>query len=80
MEYLTALESQAWALYLVLYRLIQIEANGNAVRYSVPDRKRQLLRLHDRAYQRFLRRQDSLFNYQPGGFALPPTQSSGVLG
>lgn len=74
------LETQSWALVCKLSKIIEVELAGHYVRYSTPQMKKRLYRAHSNAYERFKRRQEKLFNYQPGGFAPSPVLSPGVVG
>jgi len=56
------LENQAWALRVKLNRLIESECIGRPARSTLSVRKERLYHAHSRAYTRFLRRQDKLFN------------------
>lgn len=72
------LEKQAWDLFLKLNRLYMAESLGHAVSYSTPNMRKKLNRVHRLANARFHRRQASLFNYLPGGFAPSPVKPSVV--
>lgn len=70
------LENQAWSLFI---RLNNLFVSGYPLRYS-RSQCSKLDRLIESSAQRWRRRQNKLFNYQPNGFAPSPAQPSGVLG
>lgn len=56
------LENQAWVLRVKIRNLFESECLGRSSR-SIPSvRKERLSQLNERAYQRFLRRQDKRFS------------------
>jgi hypothetical protein len=69
------LEQQSWLLFSKLRFLVINEPNfPSSIRFF------RLSHAFHRSYERYLRRQQQLFNYQPGGFAPSPVQPSGVVG
>lgn len=57
------LDNQAWALRLKLFRLIQAEHKGHAVKYSTPNMRVKLHRVYAVADSRCLRRRSVLWDF-----------------
>lgn len=69
------LENQSWALFSKLRFLVFNEPNCvTSIRFT------RLSHAFHRSYDRYQRRQQKLFNYQPGGFASSSAHPSGVTG
>lgn len=76
------LEAQAWALCLSLSRKIEQACVGRDSRSYTSVYRERLLNAHRNAYERFTRRQDTLFSYNvyllPCGSALPVSEPQGA--
>jgi len=74
------LETESWSLFLRLRCIVESECTGCAIRTTPSVRRERLTHALERAYYRFIRRQNDLFKYSPGGFAPSPALSSVALG
>ena len=74
------LEKQSWSLFLRLRYVFENECTGRSIRTTPSVRRERLTHAFERAYSRFIRRQNTHFNYQPDGFVLSPALLSDVLG
>lgn len=74
------LEKEAWRLY---YKLSNMAYSHSLFELGNPELKKsryRLIKLTNRAFDRWVRRENKHFNYNPGGFAPSSALSSGVVG